>query len=137
MHIYIKRTTPAERCTGLICLGFAIAGFLFVRFADRLLALMPPCLFHLWTGLPCPTCGATRTGIALSHLHLRDAFITNPLFFLIYTALILWGMNTLLGVVVKKNAKITLSLQEKKLVRKLLISAVFANWLYLILTTLF
>lgn len=135
MKIHVTQKGHVELTNSLVYLGILFAGFLFVRFGDRILPVIPPCLFRLWTGIPCPSCGATRTGMALSRLYFQEAFLQNPLFFLLYCALILWGMNTLLAVVVRKKVKITLSPGEKKVVQKLLISAVFLNWLYLILTT--
>lgn len=41
--------------------------------------LLPACLWHVWTGLPCPGCGTTR---AIVHLLLGEivaAFAMNPL----------------------------------------------------------
>lgn len=40
---------------------------------------LPPCLFHLWTGLPCPGCGTTRAVTSLLQLRLLDAIAWNPL----------------------------------------------------------
>jgi len=36
------------------------------------------------SGLPCPTCGATRSVLSLVHGHLGDAIALNPLLFLCY-----------------------------------------------------
>jgi hypothetical protein len=44
-------------------------------------------------------------------------------------------MNTILGVVKRKNLVLSLSLREKKLVQILLISAIVVNWVYLVLRT--
>lgn len=38
-----------------------------------------PCIFLNVTGVPCPTCGATRTFAALAQLDLLSAFKFNPL----------------------------------------------------------
>jgi hypothetical protein len=40
---------------------------------------LPRCVFKTATGLPCPTCGVTRTVIALSRGDLSRALFMNPL----------------------------------------------------------
>jgi hypothetical protein len=52
---------------GLRPLWLAAAGF------------APPCLWHAWTGWPCPGCGSTRTLVRLLHADLPGAFRLNPL----------------------------------------------------------
>lgn len=42
-------------------------------------ALLPPCVFHLATGLYCPGCGITRALHALVHGDLARAWSMNPL----------------------------------------------------------
>jgi len=39
----------------------------------------PPCIFHLATGLPCPTCGVTRALRHIVHGDLPGALHFNPL----------------------------------------------------------
>jgi hypothetical protein len=41
--------------------------------------LLPPCLFHAFTGLYCPGCGATRALHQLAHGHFMDALKLNAL----------------------------------------------------------
>ncbi|MBN1464660.1 DUF2752 domain-containing protein [candidate division KSB1 bacterium] len=132
MLIRTQKRALSDMGTGLTGVAIGIFGFCLLRFGAPLLALAPPCLFHLWTGIPCPSCGATRTGMALSHLRVADAFLANPLFFILFIVFILWGMNTMFAVVLGKNARLVLTPREKKLVQRLLVSAIIINWLYLI-----
>lgn len=136
MVIRMQKRALSDLVSGLIVVAIGIFVFCLCRFGQPILALAPPCLFRLWTGIPCPSCGATRTGIALSHLRVADAFVENPLFFALFIAFILWGMNTMLAVVVEKNLQLVLTVREKKLVQRLLISAIIINWAYLITVSL-
>ncbi len=38
-----------------------------------------PCTFHLLTGMPCLTCGGTRSARSLGHLRIAEAIGHNPL----------------------------------------------------------
>ena len=60
----------------------------FARLALLAAAVLPPrlvsegpvlCPFRRATGLPCPTCGLTRSWTSLAHLRVRDAFAYHPL----------------------------------------------------------
>lgn len=51
--------------------------------------IMPGCLFHRITGLPCLLCGMTRSLAATTHGHLGEAFrmhLLGPPFFLLVSA---------------------------------------------------
>ena len=39
----------------------------------------PPCLWHSWTGWPCPGCGTTRAVVRLLHADPAGALAVNPL----------------------------------------------------------
>jgi len=47
------------------------------------------CLFHLLTGLPCPTCGTGRGLICLLHGKFYDALMFNPLSYVVAALTIL------------------------------------------------
>lgn len=64
---------------GLYWGGVAVAVAVAAPWARQAAALVPPCLFHSWTGLPCPTCGGTHAAVALSRLDFAGAFTANPL----------------------------------------------------------
>lgn len=59
-----------------VCAGLALLFRpLWIVGADAL----PPCLWHAWTGWPCPGCGTTRAFIRLLHVDLLGALTLNPL----------------------------------------------------------
>lgn len=45
---------------------------------EAVAAALPPCLIKTFTGIPCPTCGATRALRHLLHGDLVAAIATNP-----------------------------------------------------------
>lgn len=59
----------------------AAAGTLVLRpLWPAMIALAAPgCLFRLWTGIPCPTCGATRSVLAMLDGRIVPAVAFNPL----------------------------------------------------------
>jgi hypothetical protein len=40
---------------------------------------LPPCAFHAWTGLPCPTCGLTTSFAYMARLQITSSFAAHPL----------------------------------------------------------
>ena len=53
---------------------------------------LPPCPFHLWTGLLCPGCGGTRALLALLHGDLHAAWMANALLLLLLPFFGLYGL---------------------------------------------
>ncbi|MBB4034666.1 hypothetical protein GGR21_000553 [Dysgonomonas hofstadii] len=56
-----------------------MGGILFYLFSPEESGFFPVCPFHYLTGYDCPGCGSQRALHHLSHLHLREAFLSNPL----------------------------------------------------------
>ncbi len=77
-----RRPGAAAILGGLILLELGAAAILFtadaagVRFAG--MAVSGPCLFRAHFGVPCPTCGLTRSVILTLHGHLGAALGINP-----------------------------------------------------------
>lgn len=103
-----------------------------IKKMQALLPALPACWFHRLSGLPCPTCGATRATLAFAHGHWLAALQWNPLITLTYAAIILGGMMMIL-----------LALSNRRLhgprldavltkARWWLLAAVTANWCYLL-----
>lgn len=60
--------------------GAVAAGLVLLSPLGKLFAsALPACPLKSFTGLPCPTCGATRTALALAHLDLAGALAVSPL----------------------------------------------------------
>lgn len=52
---------------------------------------LPPCPWRAATGLPCPTCGTTRSALALLHGDIFSALATNPLATVVAVGFLLGG----------------------------------------------
>jgi hypothetical protein len=75
---------------GLLAGGAGILGAAGVLPAlwSRGLNPMPPCLFHLATGQPCPFCGGTRSFVAMMHGDIGLAATLYPIGPLLFLALL-------------------------------------------------
>lgn len=51
---------------------------------------LPDCTLRNKYNVICPSCGVTRMGVSLYHLNIKEAFLYNPIFFLIliYTTIL-------------------------------------------------
>jgi hypothetical protein len=135
VKILLQPPNRTHRQVGLIYAILGLTLILIARYAVNLLSWMPPCPFRTLTGIPCPICGATRAGICLAQFQWSRAFFENPLFFLLYMTLIVWGLFSLTCLPAHKTLSMTLNKREKKLAYKLLISMLLLNWAYLIMRT--
>lgn len=92
-----------------------------------------PCTFKSITHIPCLTCGMTRSIISLIHLNVIDAFKMNPLIFLTILILLLWGLWSLIALIIKpKHIKIELTPTERRIIILSIVVLLIMNWLYLI-----
>jgi hypothetical protein len=135
-----------------VVLIILLLGFLLARFAAPVFRLLPPCTFHTVFKLPCPTCGATRAGLALAQGHALEALTYNPLFVIGLIVLLTWSGTRMLaqltgrfisGSAWKERQKILggesdhvqHDLRRRAWLRGLAIGAMVLNWLYLMVTT--
>jgi uncharacterized protein DUF2752 len=84
---------------GLVAGGYAAGALAAGRFVPGLTAFLPVCPFRALTGLPCPTCGVTRSLLALAAGHPETALTYSPLAvatILLALAAGVWGLGRLL-----------------------------------------
>jgi hypothetical protein len=136
MKIRIKNTSASEQFTGLAYATIGFIGFILSKFDSFILQILPRCTFQQITGLPCPSCGATRAGIFLGNFELLNSILENPLYFILYIALFLYGTNSFIGAVFGKNIHIQFQKLSRKIIYFIIITAIGANWLYLIVQSI-
>jgi hypothetical protein len=94
----------------------------------------PGCWVRRLTGLPCPTCGATRCAISLAHGDLIGACRHNPLLFLCYVGTVLVNLYAV-AVLLFRLPRLRLAYLPstvKRALRASLVLALAANWIYLL-----
>src|SRR5215831_16780479 len=94
----------------------------------------PKCLLRHVTGIPCPTCGATRCALAFAHGNLEAAWMRNPFMFVCYAAT---GLIDLYAatVVLFQLPRIRLANLPAEIKHRLCVIVVIAlgiNWFYLL-----
>jgi hypothetical protein len=131
-----KRKTPASAArpfdASFLILPLFLLGFLLARFAAPIFALLPSCTFRAAVGLPCPSCGATRAGLALARGELLTAFAYNPLFVVGLGILLLWSVWQMLERGLGKTIKF--EILPRRRLRGLVSGMIILNWLYLIVS---
>ncbi len=108
----------------------SVAVCLLAPLAPQIAAALPDCLFHSITGLPCPTCGATRAVLALSHLDLAGAAAMNPLAALGAAGFVLGGLAA--GTAALTGRSLKAPALPARALRGVAIFAVSANWVWLL-----
>lgn len=135
MRSYRRPLAPQEIDYELVCLIVSSGTFLGLALWFSLRLPTPQCAFHSFTGLPCLTCGATRSAYHFLHGHWVASFFLNPLSFLAICALVAFDLYAL-AVVLMRARRFrpgSFSATEKLLARSLVIAILAANWLYLLI----
>lgn len=91
----------------------------------------PVCGFHAVTGKPCPTCGTTRSLMALFRGRILEALRDNPLAALVFGLLALWVAAGAVSRLAGRNLFVEIPPREEKLLWLLLLLAFLLNWAYL------
>ena len=108
----------------------AAAVCLLAPLAPQIAAALPDCLFHAITGLPCPTCGATRAVLALCHLDLAGAAAMNPLAALGAAGFVLGGLAA--GTAALTGRSLKAPALPARALRGAALFAVAAYWVWLL-----
>jgi hypothetical protein len=131
LHRLRENEPDIELILGVLVLPFLmIAAFAVARNADRFPLF---CLFHRWTGIPCPACGSFRCLQSLMAGHWRQAWLAQPLgtmVFFVASAFVIYAWGTVL--LRLPRIRLTgVSRRQRALLVVFAFVAVAANWAYL------
>ncbi len=127
-----------KRVKGQIEFGIIYGGIVLVALGAVLLlpvlSIAPSCVFRTLTGLPCPTCGSTRSMVCLVHGDLSGALMMNPLTTLTLIAAVLFFLYSLFTLVFGlPRASLVLTKGEGNAVRFGAVIILIAQWIYLLM----
>jgi hypothetical protein len=118
----------------LIWLSASVASFALAVSWFMLGLPWPHCVFHDLTGLPCITCGATRSAIQFFHCHFLAAWKWNPLIFAFLCSVGVFDLYAFAAVTTRvPRFRIRFSTaSERKWARCIVIAVLGLNWIYLL-----
>lgn len=134
MRLLWRRPVDGEPDPELIWLGISVAA---VGGAAIWLALSlpwPRCPFLALTGLPCLTCGATRSAMAFLHGDFLASWQWNPLGFAALCGVVVFDLYAAI-VLVSRAARLRIvdwTAEEKNAVRIGVVVLLAVNWIYLL-----
>jgi hypothetical protein len=132
MRTTLKKRTQGQIEFGIIYGGIALLAVCAGRFLP-VLSFAPACVFKGLTGLPCPTCGATRSLVHLARGELSASLSLNPLVpSCIVIAAIVFSYSLITLILGIPRVGIILSDREKNIARIGMVALVVANWCYLL-----
>jgi len=93
------------------------------------------CLFRKLTGIPCPSCGSTRSLLFIAKMDFKNALYANPLGFILAFAIVIFPFWILYDIATRKSTFYTFYRNtelfvQKRWVMASLIFVVLANWFW-------
>lgn len=95
MQVILRRRERDGIEFGLIYGGIAVAALTIPWFLP-VLSFSPSCVFKGLFSIPCPTCGATRSLVHLSHGEFTSALAMNPIIAIVLTVAIFFFFYSLI-----------------------------------------
>jgi len=117
---------------GAVLLGVGLCAVLAVGFLNLDRLPLTACMFKAVTGIPCPTCGATRAVGQLAHLDAVAALSMNPLIVLAGALVVPWGLADLALLPRGRALRVEFSPGAARVLRVAAVAAVVLNWVYLL-----
>jgi len=134
MRVYRHHITPSEIDYELIWLLVSLGAFLGLALWFAAGFPTPQCAFHVLTGLPCVTCGATRSAFQFLNGHFFTSLFFNPLAFLALCSVLAYDVYALV-ILATRAPRLrfgNFSRSEKLFARTAAIILLAGNWLYLL-----
>jgi len=133
MRLFLKKRAPDQIEFGIIYGGIAlvILGF---GWLQPILSFAPECVFKVLTGIPCLTCGSTRSVVHLSHGDILSAFALNPLTAVCLVSAVLYLLISLMSAAFDlPRINFIFTDKEKNIMRVGVAILLLAQWIYLII----
>lgn len=132
MRMFLKKRSPNQTEFGILYGSIAFVPIL-VAWIMPTVVLLPSCAFQGLTGIPCPTCGATRSIMHLAHGSIVAALAMNPLVAVSIVSAILYLLYSLITIAAGvPRIHIILTDPEKTVLRIAVVVILLINWTYLI-----
>jgi len=132
MRITLRRKSPDEIEFAIIYGVLAVMALVAAWYLP-LTEMVPACVFRAATGIPCPSCGTTRSLVHLAHGDIAGSLILNPLFFLVMmTVLFAFCARSVLLPFSRSRFMLIPTRREGTLLRSGMAVLFLANWIYLI-----
>lgn len=130
-----RPATREERHLAWLWAAAALSAVVLRPFWLLIAPVLPGCPLRTLTGVPCPTCGSTRAGLALLHGDILGALQLNPLATLAGLAFLLGGVLAPLWVGLGRKVP-DLPDRWPLGLRITVLAAIIANWVWLLATGL-
>lgn len=132
MQVILKRRERDRIEFGIIYGGIAVAALVISRFLP-VLSLSPSCAFKSFFNIPCPTCGATRSLVHLSHGEFLQAMTMNPIVTLVIIFSVLFYFYSMVTLMFDfRRIGLILTEREKNAMRVVAIVLLLVQWNWLI-----
>ncbi len=138
MNFTVKKLLPLENnyelIFGVLVIPIAIIFYTAITFIPT--RFIPTCRFHEITGLPCPTCGATRAAQLLSSGKIIEAWLMQPLLTTVAFLAIIYSIYSFVVVLGKlpRIRLVNITTQNRNLILLTIAIIILINWIYLALT---
>jgi hypothetical protein len=133
MRLFLKKRAPDQIEFGIIYGGIALL-MLGVGWLQPMLSFAPDCAFKGLTGIPCPTCGSTRSVVHLSHGEILSAFVMNPLTTLCLMSAVLYFIySSISAALYLPRISLRLTDTERNIMRAGVVMLLLVQWAYLII----
>jgi hypothetical protein len=133
MQLFLKKRVPDQIEFGIIYGGIALV-ILGAGWLQSVLLFVPDCVFKGLTGIPCLTCGSTRSVVHLSHGNILSAFTMNPLTTLCLMSAVLYFIYSLVSAAFHlPRISFLFTDTEKNIMRAAVVILLLVQWAYLII----
>lgn len=137
MRIIWKKRVPGAIEFGIMYGAIALLAVMAASVLP-LLAVAPSCVWKGLTGIPCPTCGATRALVLLAHGDIAQALIMHPLVALgVIGSIALFCYDLLTLLIPLPRPALLLTHAEKRRAPIIAVAGLALLWSYIVVTQSF